>query len=164
MRYVTEYDSPLGRILLTANEKALTGLYFQTGKYLPNLTDDGFARKSNSVTELAKKWLHAYFSGKEPDFTVPVYYKDTPFRMAVWNILSEIPYGQTMTYKEIAEILAKNSKTGKMSARAVGAAVGRNPVSIIIPCHRVIGSDNSLTGYAGGIDKKIQLLKLERIL
>ena len=106
------------------------------------------------------RWLDLYFGGKEPDFTPAVSLRGTPFRTAVWQILQKIPYGKTMTYGQIAEKLAR--ETGKpVSARAVGGAVGHNPVSLIIPCHRVIGADGSLTGYAGGTERKAALLRME---
>lgn len=108
------------------------------------------------------RWLDIYFSGKEPDFTPPLSMRTTPFRKAVWEIMLTIPYGQTMTYGEIAGIIAEQRGIDRMSAQAVGGAVGHNSISLIIPCHRVIGTDGSLTGYAGGIDKKTQLLAMER--
>ena len=110
------------------------------------------------------KWLDTYFTGKQPDFTPLINLNTTPFRKAVYDILLTIPYGQTMTYGEIAHFLAEQKGIQRMSAQAVGGAVGHNPISIIIPCHRVVGADGSLTGYAGGLDKKIELLKLERAL
>ena len=109
----------------------------------------------------AIRWLDIYFSGATPDFTPSLHFSGTPFQMEVWNILQTIPYGETMTYGEIASILAKQQGFLSMSAQAVGNAVGRNPVSIIVPCHRVIGANGNLTGYAGGIDKKRALLTLE---
>ena len=109
----------------------------------------------------AKKWLDLYFSGEKPDFTPPLHPAGSPFRQAVWKILLEIPYGQTTTYGEIAKQLAAMQNSSSMSAQAVGGAVGHNEVSIIIPCHRVVGTNGSLTGYAGGMDKKIALLELE---
>ena len=109
-----------------------------------------------------QQWLEVYFSGKAPDFTPPIALSSTPFRMAVWEILRSIPYGQTMTYGQIARILADRSGLPKMSAQAVGNAVGRNPISLIVPCHRVIGANGSLTGYAGGLERKAYLLALEK--
>ena len=109
----------------------------------------------------AKTWLDIYFSGREPDFKVPLHFTGTDFQNEVWEILYSIPYGQTTTYGEIAKRLAASRGLKRMSAQAVGGAVGRNEISIIVPCHRVVGSSGSLTGYAGGIDKKIELLKLE---
>ncbi len=114
------------------------------------------------VFEETKHWLDIYFSGKEPDFTPQIKLQDSKFRLAVWNILKTIPYGQTATYGEIADIIAKQTGVSKISAQAVGGAVGHNPVSIIIPCHRVIGKNGNLTGYAGGLDLKKFLLDNEK--
>lgn len=118
--------------------------------------------KEVSVLVDAKRWLDIYFSGVEPNFQLPLHFVGTDFQKEVWKILNTIPYGKTMTYGEIADIMAKNRGLKRMSAQAVGGAVGRNEISIIVPCHRVVGSNGSLTGYAGGIDKKIELLKLEK--
>ena len=114
------------------------------------------------IFEQTVRWLDIYFSGREPDFTPTVSMETTPFRKAVWEIMLTIPYGKTMTYGQIAEKIAKQRGIDKMSAQAVGGAVGHNSISIIIPCHRVVGTNGSLTGYAGGIDKKIYLLELEK--
>uniref|UniRef100_UPI0034E9722D methylated-DNA--[protein]-cysteine S-methyltransferase n=1 Tax=Ruminococcus flavefaciens TaxID=1265 RepID=UPI0034E9722D len=139
----------------------LTGLWFEGQKYYPqNLVAESSEVKLPVFTETVK-WLDIYFGGKEPSFTPPISLHTTPFRKVVYDILLTIPYGQTMTYGEIARILADQQGAEHMSAQAVGSAVGHNPVSIIIPCHRVVGADGSLTGYAGGLDKKKALLKLE---
>ena len=150
MEYTCTYQSPLGDILLAADEIGLTGLWFDGQKYF-----------ANTLPKEAKKWLDVYFSGEEPKFTPRLHPVGSSFRQAVWKILLEIPYGQTVTYGEIAGRIAKMQNTSHMSAQAVGGAVGHNEVSIIIPCHRVVGTNGSLTGYAGGIDKKIALLELE---
>ena len=118
--------------------------------------------KRPPVLEQTVKWLNLYFSGQEPDFTPPLHLIGSEFRLAVWKMLLEIPYGQTTTYKELAGRIAEQRGIKTMSAQAVGGAVGHNPISIIVPCHRVLGTDGSLTGYAGGIDKKISLLTLEK--
>ena len=118
--------------------------------------------QETSVLAEAKRWLDIYFTGKEPDFTPPLHPIGSAFRRSVWEILLQIPYGQTTTYGEIARQLAKKQGLDRMSAQAVGGAVGHNEISIIIPCHRVVGADGSLTGYAGGIGKKETLLELER--
>ena len=115
-----------------------------------------------SVLEETSGWLDIYFSGREPDFTPPLHLTGSDFRLAVWNLLLQIPYGQTITYKELAARIAEQRGLETMSAQAVGGAVGHNPISIIVPCHRVLGTDGSLTGYSGGIDKKISLLTLEK--
>ena len=163
MQYTTHYDSPLGGILLAADEEGLTGLWFDGEKYYAeNLAPDH--REGNlPALEMTRRWLDVYFTGKEPDFMPPVHMIGTSFQMSVWNILRSIPYGKTTTYGEIAKQLAKEKSLAKMSAQAVGGAVGHNKISIIIPCHRVVGSSGSLTGYAGGIDKKVALLKLEQV-
>ena len=158
---ICKYRSPLGDLLLAADEEGLTGLWFEGQKYFANtLPDTRIVQETKILTE-AKKWLDIYFSGEEPKFTPPLHPVGTAFRQAVWKILLQIPYGQTVTYGEIAQQLAAEQGISTMSAQAVGGAVGHNKISIIIPCHRVIGADGSLTGYAGGIDKKIALLKLE---
>ena len=155
------YDSPLGGILLAADEIGLTGLWFDGEKYFAvNLPAEHTERETPILLE-AKRWLDIYFTGKEPDFTPPLHPIGSAFRQSVWEILLQIPYGKTTTYGEIARQLAEKRKLPRMSAQAVGGAVGHNEISIIIPCHRVVGTNGSLTGYAGGIDKKMKLLKLE---
>ncbi len=161
MQYTARYKTPLGGILLAADEGGLTGLWFEGQKYFGMYLDEEHEEKDLPVFESAKKWLEIYFSGKEPDFKVPLHFTGTCFQNAVWEILYSIPYGETVTYSEIAKTLAKKRGLSKMSAQAVGGAVGRNAISIIVPCHRVVGTNGSLTGYAGGIEKKIELLKLE---
>ena len=151
MIYTCKYKSPLGEILLAADEIGLTGLWFEGQKYFANTLPDERISQETEILSEAKKWLDIYFSGEKPTFTPPLHPAGSTFRQAVWQILSEIPYGQTITYGDIAH----------MSAQAVGGAVGHNEISIIIPCHRVVGTNGSLTGYAGGIDRKISLLKLE---
>lgn len=161
MVYTCKYKSLIGDILLAADEIGLTGLWFEGQKYFANtLPKDHIQQETEILTE-AKKWLDVYFSGEEPNFTPLLHPNGSTFRKAVWQILLEIPYGQTITYGEIARRIAVMKKTSHMSAQAVGGAVGHNEISIIIPCHRVVGTNGSLTGYAGGIDKKISLLKLE---
>lgn len=161
MIYTCNYLSPLGEILLAADEAGLTGLWFVGQKYYAHgLPDESIWQETKILTE-TRRWLDIYFSGEEPKFTPPLHPVGTAFRQAVWKILLQIPYGQTVTYGEIAQQLAAEQGISTMSAQAVGGAVGHNKISIIIPCHRVIGADGSLTGYAGGIHKKIALLKLE---
>ena len=164
MNYIYKYISPIGIITLSSNGTALTGLWFDGQKYFAQALSEPYEENLLPVFEDTIKWLDIYFSGEIPDFTPELYVHSTPFRKAVYDILLTIPYGQTMTYGEIAEILAQQTGKKKMSAQAVGGAVGHNPVSIIIPCHRVVGADGSLTGYAGGLDRKIKLLKLEKAL
>ena len=162
MVYTCHYESQLGGILLAADEIGLTGLWFDGQKYFASTVKGETEDKSLPVFEKSKKWLDIYFSGEEPDFTPKLSLNGSKFRKTVWDILLTIPYGSVMTYGEIARIMAKQSGIAKMSAQAVGGAVGHNPVSIIVPCHRVVGTNGNLTGYAGGIDKKISLLKNEK--
>lgn len=147
--------SPLGKILLTADGDALTGVWFVDGKRTPTVKEIG--NRENSALAQGKQWLEIYFSGQEPDFLPSLHPYGTPFQKKVWALLLKIPYGQTVTYGELAKRLGK-----KMSAQAIGGAVGRNPISIMVPCHRVVGADGSLTGYAGGLERKRFLLELER--
>ena len=162
MTYIQHYDSPPGGILLAADEIGLTGLWFEGQKYFARDLSDERTEQETPVLVEAKRWLDSYFTGKEPDFTPPLHPTGSEFRKAVWEILLQIPYGQTTTYGEIARQLAEKHGLARMSAQAVGGAVGHNKISIIIPCHRVVGTNGSLTGYAGGIHKKEQLLELER--
>ena len=161
MQYTTFYESPIGRILLAADDTGLTGLWFEGQKYFARCLGRESEEKELPVFAEAKRWLDIYFSGKEPDFTPPLHFIGTDFQKEVWEILCAIPYGQTMTYGAIADQLAKKHGLSRMSAQAVGGAVGHNNLSIIVPCHRVVGSDGSLTGYAGGIERKTFLLNLE---
>lgn len=165
MIYKTHYDSPLGGMLLSADDKGLTGLWFDGQKYFAYGLEELEAceEQENSILTEAKRWLDIYFSGKEPDFDLPISLSGTDFQKKVWGILCTIPYGKTMTYGQIAAQLAAEQGAAHMSAQAVGGAVGHNPLSIIVPCHRVVGANGSLTGYAGGIDRKIELLTLEGV-
>ncbi len=158
---ICHYESPLGGVLLAADEIGLTGLWFDGQKYFARgLPADRVEQETPALLE-AKRWLDIYFSGKEPDFTPPLHPIGSAFRQSVWEILLQIPYGKTTTYGEIARQLSEKMGLSRMSAQAVGGAVGHNEISIIIPCHRVVGTNGSLTGYAGGIDKKGKLLELE---
>lgn len=159
--YTSVYSSELGDILLAADEIGLTGLWFFGQSYFADtLPTEQIAQETPMLTQ-AREWLDEYFSGKEPDFTPTLHPIGSPFRQAVWKLLLQIPYGQTTTYGEIARQLEKLQNRPHMSAQAVGGAVGHNGISIIIPCHRVVGTKGSLTGYAGGLDKKMALLELE---
>lgn len=162
MQFISFYDSPLGKMLLAADEIGLTGVWFDEQKYFARCLDEMHEEKEIPLFADVKKWFDVYFSGKEPDFPVPLHLVGTKFQMEVWEILRTIPYGKTMTYGEIARQIAFKRGIRTMSAQAVGGAVGHNPVSVIVPCHRVIGVNGNLTGYAGGIDKKIKLLELEK--
>lgn len=159
--YTLKYTSPLGGILLAADDVGLTGLWLDGAKYFAGSLPAEHTVAETPILMHAARWLDIYFGGAEPDFLPPLHPTGSPFRQEVWRILLEIPYGKTVTYGEIARRLAKNAGLERMSAQAVGGAVGHNEISIIIPCHRVVGTNGSLTGYAGGIDKKIKLLKLE---
>lgn len=162
MAYTGIYHSPLGNLLLAADDTGLTGLWFEGQKYFARTLLEEQQLKETPVLAETRHWLNIYFSGKEPAFTPSLHPAGSAFRQAVWQILLQIPYGKTMTYGEIAREMAKRQQVSHMSAQAVGGAVGHNAISIIIPCHRVIGANGSLTGYAGGIDKKAALLELER--
>ena len=162
MTCIQHYSSPLGGILLAADEIGLTGSWFDGEKYFADNLPAEHAERQTPILAEAALWLDIYFTGKEPGFTPPLHPIGSPFRQAVWEILLQIPYGQTTTYGEIARQLAEKQGLEKMSAQAVGGAVGHNEISVIIPCHRVVGTSGSLTGYAGGIDKKVKLLELER--
>ncbi len=163
MEYIYHYDSPLGGITMASDGKALTGLWFDGQKYFGNGLDKDVRKDILPVFDQTVQWLNIYFSGKAPGFTPPLNMKTTPFRKEVWEILLTIPFGRTMTYGEIADKIARQNGLSRMSAQAVGQAVGHNAISLIIPCHRVVGANGSLTGYAGGIDKKAKLLALEQV-
>lgn len=162
MQYISHYQSPVGRILLAADSIGLTGLWFEGQKYFALHLDREQEEKDIPVLEQSKNWLDIYFQGKEPDFSIPLHFTGTDFQNKVWEILCSIPYGQTTTYGQIAKQLSARKSLPHMSARAVGGAVGHNKISIIVPCHRVVGADGSLRGYAGGVDRKIKLLDLEK--
>lgn len=161
MSYVDRYESPLGPMTMESDGKHLTGLWFDGQKYFPETIKKEAPQAELPVFDETIKWLDAYFSGADPGFTPETAPAGTPFRTAVWKILMTIPYGHTMSYGEVAAALAEQMQIDHMSAQAVGGAVGHNPISLIIPCHRVVGSDGSLTGYAGGLDRKEKLLALE---
>ena len=161
MNYMCKYNSEIGNIIMVSDGENLTGLWFEGQKHFLNLFEEH--QEDLEIFSKAKEWLDIYFSGKKPEFSIPVLFSGTEFRVKIWNILKEIPYGEVITYGDIARRLAKEKGIRKMSAQAVGAAVGHNPISIIVPCHRVIGNNNNLTGYAGGIDRKKRLLQLEGI-
>ena len=159
--YVHRCTSPLGDILLASDGEALTGLWFAGQKHFPAELLEHACMQRTSVFAQAEKWLKAYFAGEQPAQLPPLAPQGTAFQREVWQILLEIPYGQTVTYGEIARRLAKKRGIAAMSAQAVGGAVGHNPISLMIPCHRVLGAGGSLTGYAGGMERKKALLALE---
>ncbi len=162
MTCIQHYDSPLGGILLAADEVGLTGLWFDGEKYFADHLPPAHTERETPILVETKRWLDVYFSGREPDFMPPLHPGGSAFRQSVWKLLLQIPYGQTTTYGAIAQLLTRQQGLAHMSAQAVGGAVGHNEISILIPCHRVVGTNGSLTGYAGGIHKKAALLKLER--
>lgn len=163
MFFISKYKSPVGEITIASNGEMLTGLWLDGQKNFADTLLENYEEKDLPVFEQTKKWLDIYFSGKAPDFTPPLDMGGiSPFRKRVWEIMLEIPFGQTSTYGKIAKQIAE--ETGKkVSGQAVGGAVGHNSISLVIPCHRVVGTNGGLTGYAGGIDKKIKLLRLEGV-
>ena len=174
--YTSQYDSPLGTITVACDDEAIIGLWFNGQRHFGNILPSKTVEigeneprklmvgcKANALLEDARRWLDVYFSGQEPDFLPPLRYDSTPFRKAVCDIMLTIPYGKTMTYGEIADMIAAERGIEKMSAQAVGGAVGHNPISLMIPCHRVVGTNGSLTGYGGGIARKVKLLELENV-
>lgn len=164
MDYTWHYKSPLGGITLASDGEALVGLWFDRQKYYADVLDAEHQEKRLPVFEDACRWLDIYFSGKAPGFTPKLNMRTSSFRKRVWEIILTIPFGQTMTYSEISTQIAKEKGMMQMSAQAVGGAVGHNSISLIIPCHRVVGTGGRLTGYAGGIDKKVRLLQMEKAL
>ncbi len=165
MLYLTYYSSPLGQIMLTSDGNNITGLWIEGQKYFAATVNDRLLEESDlPIFTVAKKWLDNYFQGQRPDISdLPLAPEGGEFRQAVWKILCKIPYGELTTYGDIAKKIAKQMNKTTVSSQAVGGAIGHNPIAIIIPCHRVVGKNGSLAGYAGGIDKKIKLLKLEGV-
>ena len=162
--YKTNYESPLGNITVCCDEKEnIVGLWFEKQKHFAYNIDGKIIENNNlKIFKKVKNWLDRYFTGKKTDIKdIPLKLIGTEFQKKVWNILCKIPYGKVVTYGDIAKQIAKQRNMTKMSAQAIGGAVGHNPISIIIPCHRVVGKNGKLTGYAAGIDKKKKLLELE---
>lgn len=159
MVYVQHYASPLGDILLASDETALAGLWIEGGRFFAETLPTECLRQETHVLAETKRWLDVYFSGEEPDFTPPLNPAGSEFRQSVWRFLLDIPYGQTTTYGAIADSLAKQRGVAKVSGRAVGGAIGHNEISLIIPCHRVVGANGNLTGYGSGLNNKIKLLQ-----
>jgi len=164
MIYTKTVPSPLGSILLSSNGEHLTGLWFEGQTYFAAtiLHEDVTQDSSRPIFRQVEEWLRIYFSGKEPHFTPALSPKGSNFRQLVWKVLLSIPYGETLSYSDISNQLLTREKH-RTSPRAVGGAVGHNPISLIIPCHRVIGKNGDLTGFAGGLERKIHLLNLENI-
>lgn len=165
MFYLCNYSSPVGLIALASQQNKLVGAWFEGQKYFGEFTYAEKQKQPNlPIFNMTKLWLDDYFAGKKPTIQkLPLVLQGSAFRHLVWDILCQIPYGEVITYGNIAKQIAQKTNIARMSSQAVGCAVGHNPISIIIPCHRVIGAKGNLTGYAGGIDKKIALLKLENI-
>ena len=162
MDYTYHYSSPIGGITMASNGESLTGLWFDGQKYFASTLSQRHMEKQLPVFDRTCEWLDLYFSGKSPDFIPPVFMYVSNFRRDVYEILMTIPFGETMTYKEVADLIAKKHRIISMSAQAVGGAIAHNPISLVIPCHRVIGTNGKLTGYAGGLDKKEWLLDMEK--
>ena len=163
MEYTASYMSPLGKILLAGDDMGRTGLWFEGQKYYARGLSPDHEERELPVFLETRRWLDIYFSGREPDFMPALHMTGTRFQKRVWELLLKIPYGEVTTYGRLAGELAGAMGRDHMSAQAVGGAVGRNPVSVIVPCHRVTGADGSLTGYAGGLDKKLRLLQGEGV-
>lgn len=162
MEYIADYDSKVGKMLLASDGNVLTGLWFYGQKYFADTLSEEHEERNLPVFDEVKCWLDDYFEGKKPERRFGIAPRGTLFRQQVWQILLEIPYGEVTTYGEIARKAAKLKGIPVMSGQAVGGAVGHNPISIIIPCHRVVGTNGSLTGYAGGLEKKEWMLQMER--
>ena len=156
MNFLYRYDSPIGPLTMESDGESLIGLWFDGQKF-----NDAREDKYLPVFSATARWLDFYFGGAQPDFTPPISLRDSEFRREVWNLLLTIPYGETTTYGELVAQIAKARGMAKMSAQAIGGAVGHNPVPIIVPCHRVVGKNGTLTGYGGGLEKKKFLLALE---
>lgn len=161
--YSATYSSPLGMLTLASDGDNLTGLWLEGQKYFGDTIPEAMTAKEDlPVFETTRKWLDRYFAGEKPAISeLPLSPIGGEFRQGVWSILCDIPYGQVITYGDIAKKMAIRMNRERMSSQAIGGAVGHNPISIIIPCHRVVGSNGSLTGYAGGVSRKIKLLELE---
>ena len=162
MDYIARYKSPVGAITIASDGEALTGLWLDGQKFYAAGLSPERRETALPVFDRTKPWLDCYFGGERPDFTPELGLRGTAFRREVWELLLEIPYGETRTYGQLAQILAERVGLARMSAQAVGGAVGRNPIALIVPCHRVIGADGSLTGYAGGLERKRLLLAMEQ--
>ncbi|MDD3746378.1 MAG: methylated-DNA--[protein]-cysteine S-methyltransferase [Anaerostipes sp.] len=164
MYYTTVYSSPVGLLTLASDGENLTGLWIEGQKYHGNtIFEDMIEDNKLPIFSAAKKWLDQYFAGEQPAISqLPLAPRGTDFQKSVWQILCEIPYGKVITYGDIAKEIARKKGKERMSPQAVGGAVGHNPISIVIPCHRVVGSNGSLTGYAAGVETKRKLLEWEK--
>lgn len=162
-RYRQGYLSPLGPMTMSSDGERLTGLWFDGQKYYPEAGLPACEAQALPLFDQTRAWLDRYFAGENPGPVPPLRLEGSPFRLAVWRLLQQIPRGEVVTYKAIARQLERERGGGRVSAQAVGGAVGHNPVSIVVPCHRVLGCDGSLTGYAGGVERKAALLRLEGV-
>ncbi len=165
MHYQTTYHSTIGELTLACHNNSIIGLWIKNQKYYPNsLAENSILKDELPLFYDVKNWLDSYFSGQNPNIlNLPLAPVGSDFSKEVWRIIKKIPYGETLSYGEIAKEISLKNNNKNVSAQAVGGAVGRNPISIIIPCHRVLGSNGSLSGYAGGIEKKIKLLQIEKV-
>jgi methylated-DNA-[protein]-cysteine S-methyltransferase len=163
MKYIQEIKSPVGTLTLASDGNNVSGLWIEGQKYFAKTLGKNALKQNLPVFEDVQRWLDIYFSGKEPDFMPPLMPQGTPFQKAIWNLLEKIAYGQTASYGEIAKQFEAKNKGRHTSPRAIGGAVGHNPISILIPCHRVVGKNGALTGYAGGLNIKQKLLQQENI-
>lgn len=163
--YYYIYNSPVGKLTIASNEKNVVGLWLDGQKYyMEVLEDKEYQEKETEVIKLAEKWLDKYFNNEKPEIDeLPIEFIGSDFRKQIWKILSKIPYGKVITYGDIAKQIAKQKGIRTMSAQAVGGAIAHNPISVIIPCHRVVGANGSLTGYSGGVKVKIKLLEFEGV-
>ncbi len=162
MYYSTVYPSPIGKLTICCDGENIVGLWIEGQRYFKENIQNSVEDSNLPVLTAAKSWLDRYFAGKKPGISeLPLHPLGTDFRKSVWKALCEIPYGTVTTYGKIADKVALDTKKDQVSARAVGGAIGHNPISIIIPCHRVVGANGSLTGYAGGIETKLKLLRHE---
>ena len=159
------YNSPVGKLTIACNEKNVVGLWLDGQKYyMEVLEDKEYQEKETEVIKLAEKWLDKYFNNEKPEIDeLPIEFIGSDFRKQIWKILSKIPYGKVITYGDIAKQIAKRKGIRTMSAQAVGGAIAHNPISVIVPCHRVVGANGSLTGYSGGVKVKIKLLEFEGV-
>jgi methylated-DNA-[protein]-cysteine S-methyltransferase len=163
MEYIQKINSPVGILTISSDGQSISGLWIEGQKYFAKTLEINVLEQNLPVFENVRNWLDVYFSGKKPGFMPPLMPKGSPFQKSIWATLCKIPYGQTTTYGELAKQIELKNKGKHTSARAIGGAVGHNPISILIPCHRVIGKNGNPTGYAGGIVTKIKLLQLEDI-
>lgn len=165
MFYKTDYNAPIGRMMIVSDDMRIVGVWLEGQKYFGGVIGADLLRQDNlPVLQEAKSWLDRYFAGDKPQISeLPLAPRGNAFRQAVWRILCAIPYGEVATYGDIAKEIARQQGIKTMSAQAIGGAVGHNPISIIIPCHRVVGANGNLTGYAGGLEVKIKLLAHEGV-